>query len=436
VNGGHLPYPTIPDMMIKNEKNTKKLWRLLKQIPPRQLIIQYSDVCNASCLQCEMRIGNKFKRSKIKFDDAKRIIDHAAKKGFQLLSFTGGEPFIYEKEIIELIRHARKAGINYVRTGTNGFMFANFNKPDWENRIHHLAAKLSEAGLYTFWISIDSCEPRVHENMRGLPGVIHGIEKALPIFKNYGIYPAANMGINRNLGGAPIKTTATDGKSIDNEKLYAEFRKGFSKFYHFVTNLGFTLVNTCYPMSSSGNMLKKEDSAYGASSSDDIVRFTEQEKSILFQALFDSIKENRSKIRIFTPLSSVYSLTMYYKSGNRCHYPCRGGIDYFFVKADGADTFPCGFRGRENLGKFWQMDFVNLERKAYCLKCDWECFRDAAVLSGPVVDIKENPTRFLKRLLKDNKLMRLWLDDIRYGSACSFFSGKLSPRYDKMSVFN
>ena len=44
---------------------------------------------------------------------------------------------------------------------------------------------------------------------------------------------------------------------------------------------------------------------YRAAASDDIVSFTPQERAIVYRALFDTIVQYRSKIRIFTPLSSL-----------------------------------------------------------------------------------------------------------------------------------
>jgi MoaA/NifB/PqqE/SkfB family radical SAM enzyme len=96
-----------------------------------------------------------------------------------------------------MLAFARDAGIEYTRTGTNGFMFMNSDSGDFEKRIAKIAEALAATKIRNFWISIDSADPALHEAMRGLPGVIKGIEKALPIFNQYGIYPSANLGISR-----------------------------------------------------------------------------------------------------------------------------------------------------------------------------------------------------------------------------------------------
>jgi len=102
-------------------------------------------------------------------------------------AFTGGEPFLHRQDILELVRHATRAGIPYTRTGTNGFLFMHHDRPGWKSRIQRFADDLAGTGLYTFWISIDSADADVHKTMRGLPGVIRCIEKALPILHRRGI---------------------------------------------------------------------------------------------------------------------------------------------------------------------------------------------------------------------------------------------------------
>ncbi len=172
---------------------------------PGQLIIQYTDKCNARCPQCGMRVTEPFRRSTLERDTVKKMIDHAAENDVNAISFTGGEPFLFFDDIMELVRYAGEAGIKYTRTGTNGFIFMHSDKPDFYPRIRRIAEGIAASGPYTFWISIDSAVPSLHEKMRGLPGVIEGMEKAMPVFNEFGIYPSANLGINRNAGGECVK---------------------------------------------------------------------------------------------------------------------------------------------------------------------------------------------------------------------------------------
>ncbi len=413
----------------------QEITRLLRGNMPGQLVIQYTNACNATCPQCELRVTNPFSRNTLRLDDVKRMIDTAAENGVQAISFTGGEPLIFHDQIIELLHHCDKAGIHYARTGTNGFMFRNCEQPEWEHRIRSFAERLADTGIYTFWISIDSADPAVHEEMRGLPGVIRGIERALSIFREYEIYPAANLGINRNAGGRWIESELFKQSRFIQENFYQYFRSSFDRFYRFVINLGFITANACYPMSVQGNQSGDLNNLYGASSADDIVRFTPQEKGLLFKALMDTIPERCGDIRIFTPLTSLYVLHRYYSDGIVTGYPCPGGINYFFVEADNGATFPCGFRGNENLGNFQDIDLAELNGKPFCRKCDWECFRDLGELAGPILESVRNPFKLFARFWSDREYRTRWIRDMRYYHACKFFNCRILPDWDKLRKF-
>ncbi len=414
---------------LKSLKTFQAIFPLLVGRMPGQLVIQYTDRCNARCPQCGMRITESFRRSRLDSDVVKRIIDSARKKGMQAVSFTGGEPFLYFYEIVELIQYAGDAGIRYTRTGTNGFLFMNSHKPDYEAKITRIAEILAATGLYNFWISMDSADAAVHEEMRGLPGVVAGIKKALPIFHKHGIYPSANLGINRNTGGFPLPDVS------NSLRFYKSMREAFRKFYMTTIDLGFTMVNACYPMSLEPGSTDGLHAVYGASSEAPLIQFSPDEKSLVFKALFDTIPEFRSKIRIFSPRSSLYSLLRQYTVGEEYCYPCRGGIDFFFVDAKGGNTYPCGYRGDENLGKFWGPVLRNGNEGASCKKCDWECFRDPSELFGPLQSLFSRPVAFFERVLKDRAYIGLWLEDLRYSSACGFFNGRSAPDYKALSAF-
>ncbi len=402
--------------------------QLFSRSIPGQLVIQYTDRCNALCPQCGMRRTESFPRSKLSTDDAKRIIDTAAERGVQALSFSGGEPLLFLDEIIELIDYATGAGIPYVRTGTNGFLFMNSDRPEFERRVDAIAERLARTKLYTFWISVDSAVPGEHETMRGLPGVIKGIEKALPVFHEHGIYPAANLGINRNTGG-PMKETIRD-----EQVLYAHFWRSFRDFYRVVDSMGFTIVNACYPMGAETNA-EPISPVYQATSQDDIVNFSSDEKAVVFKALFDVIPEFRSRIRIFTPRSSLLALIRQHNGDASRSYACRGGREFFFIDARNGDTFPCGYRGSENLGKFWDREFPRRNGMEACLKCDWECFRDPSELFGPLHDLRTRPGRLVSKMLRDREWRRLWCEDLQYYSACDFFNGRVPKDRRKLASF-
>ncbi|MCG8685345.1 MAG: radical SAM protein, partial [Desulfobacterales bacterium] len=348
---------------------------------PGQLVIQITDRCNATCPQCGMRKTNEFPRTRLTTDQIKEIIDAAGEKGIQAISFTGGEPMLLRKDLPELIRHAGNAGIPYIRTGTNGFFFMNHDRPEFTDKIKNIAEELANTPLRNFWISLDSSMPHIHEEMRGFEGVVKGIEQSLPIFHDLGLYPSVNLGLNRNVTCRTKALSTPSGKEIgkpDESNFYQAFAQGFDAFYRGVINLGFTIVNACYPMSMEDSTDKEGlEAVYAAASPDRVVCFTGTEKALLFKALMDTIPKFRSKIRIFSPLTSLHTLYRAY-SGKKIKEPygCRGGIDFFYVNCTDGNTYPCGYRGSDNLGPFQELDVKKIDPKGYCLACDWECFRD------------------------------------------------------------
>ncbi|MFO8083333.1 MAG: radical SAM protein [Desulfobacterales bacterium] len=338
--------------------------RFLRNIPPGQLVIQFTNHCNAKCPQCGMRITNKIGRNRIPVKDVKRIIDAAVRRNIQSISFTGGEPLLFIDDLVELIGHAKQAGIPMIRTGTNGFIFRNSDEKEFTARVQRVAKKLYESGLRNFWISIDSANPTLHEKMRGLPGVIDGLKKGLRIFHDAGLFPTANMGVNRNLGG--WLTAGINRKDYCNEKEYLKifserFRKGFECFISFIIRMGFTMVSFCYPISIDNEKSTALKPVYAATSANKIVAFDAMEKAQIFTAFRLFTERFRDKIRIFTPQCSLYSLSRQYAEQIEHTYPCRGGVDYFFIDSKDGLSYPCGYRGKDLLGKFERLTTAVLE---------------------------------------------------------------------------
>lgn len=411
---------------------------------PGQLVIQYANHCNGDCPQCGMRRSNSIERSRLDKDKVKRLIDDAGERGFQALSFTGGEPLLFLDDIIELIDHAARAGIRYVRTGTNGFLFTGSERPDFEARINALAARIAATKLYTFWISIDSADPEEHERMRGLPGVIRGIEKALPIFHAHGVYPSVNLGINRNTGGRDARLY---DPGLDPEEFSSLFRAAFRRFYGFVHGLGFTIVNACYPMSDEGDGQPEKTNGggaaaeglakvYGASSDDLVIRFTPQEKGRIFQALFETIPLFRDRLRIFSPRCSLVSLIKRYRKNELPLYPCRGGHEFFFVESEQGRIHPCGYLPQvfAELPDLRRRPSSSAKRPD-CHLCEWECFRDPSEMMGPLAELCTRPLSLVARLFHDPGFFRILVEDLRYYRACDFFNCRLPPNLAAMRRF-
>jgi MoaA/NifB/PqqE/SkfB family radical SAM enzyme len=401
------------------------------RIPP-QLVIQTTNRCNATCPQCGMRRTADIPRFALSDNAIRRILDGCAAQGVQAVSFTGGEPLLLLDRLVEWLHYAGHLGIPYIRTGTNGFLFCGSERPGFKVKIERLAQRLAETPLRNFWISLDSAEQDIHEKMR---------EKALPIFHAHGIYPSANLGLNRRVGGTRTAGLRPDAYARRKDYLnvfYHAYVSALDRFYRFVQGLGFTTVNTCYPMSISACEQETGLSAvYAATTTEAIVRFAADEKAALYRALLDTIPRHRHQLRIFSPLSSLFMLHRTYAghSGSDSAFGCRGGVDFFFVDAQDGNTYPCGYRGKENLGKFWELDIQKMQPNGGCHRCDWECFRDPSELCAPLLLGLRAPFRLMRKMASDRDYARLWTSDMRYYLACHLFDGRRPLDTERLQPF-
>ncbi len=391
---------------------------------PGQAVIQITTRCNARCVQCGMSADHSFTRHSLDPELVDRILETVSRLGMQAVSFTGGEPLLDFPRLTGMIRRAKKLGIPYIRTGTNGFIFQRHEAPDFEDRMRRTADGLLESGIRNFWISLDSSDPAIHEANRGLPGVVRGIAKALPIFHGCGLFPSVNLGINRFCGG---RIPALEGP-FDPLGFRQGFTEAFTRFFSFATELGFTIANCCYPMSD------EDEAVYKATSTDPFIRFSPEEKRVMLQALKDVVPAFRSRIRLFTPLSSLDALIRQASGDAAQTYACRGGLDFFFVDASGGNAYPCGYRSGENLGPFWELRELP-DRDPSCRRCDWECFRDPSELLGPFGMALTNPLEVLRRFSSSPNLFGTWLTDLRYYMACDMFDGTRPMRPEQLARF-
>jgi MoaA/NifB/PqqE/SkfB family radical SAM enzyme len=370
-----------------------------------------------------MRKSAAIERFTLHESRVKELLDQCAKNGIGAVSLTGGEPFIKPLALMDLLDYAARRGIRFLRSGTNGYMFAPGGKAAGHDELERFVKALTATGIRNFWISIDSADPRTHEAMRGLPGVMAGIQRALPLFHARGLYPAANLGINRNVAGAPIPPLRGPG---DEDRFFADFAAGFNAFFSRVIALGFTMANVCYPMSSGQAGLAEERPVYGAISADPAVDFSPAELRLVFRALLEVIPRFRRRIRIFSPLSVLYALSR--EEGNLL-FPCLGGQAYFFVNGKDGRLYPCGYRGNEDLGSDLAAALRRGRKdKPWCVKCHWECFRDPSQLFGMARYLIRHPVRaFFKKEL-DPHLLRLWFADIAYYVEHDFFDGRRGMR--------
>lgn len=79
----------------------------------------YTYKCTGTCEICGLKCGPN-RNEKMDLEVAKKVIRDSAYNGIKLIGITGGEPFIYYEEILELCKLAFSLGMQTTFT-TNAF---------------------------------------------------------------------------------------------------------------------------------------------------------------------------------------------------------------------------------------------------------------------------------------------------------------------------
>ena len=131
--------------------------------------------CQCNCAHCSAGRHFRKDRKELSTEEAKKLIDDAQKLGVSIIAFTGGEPLLRE-DLFELIAHVDQKKAMPV-------MFTNGQFLTEEN-----VEKLAEAGLYSLFLSVDSPNPEVHNELRGMPNLLETALEGLKRVKSKGIF--------------------------------------------------------------------------------------------------------------------------------------------------------------------------------------------------------------------------------------------------------
>jgi len=129
--------------------------------------------CNMFCDHCYRDAASKFE-DELNTEEGKALLDEIAKAGFKIMIFSGGEPLM-RPDIVELVKHATSLGLRPV-FGTNGTLIT----PE-------LARQLKEAGTMGVGISLDSLDPKKHDDFRRFPGAWEGAVRGIKNCKDAGL---------------------------------------------------------------------------------------------------------------------------------------------------------------------------------------------------------------------------------------------------------
>lgn len=108
----------------------------------------FARTCNIACRHCGIESSPQNK-SRMTLDEARRyILDAATIPAFRKVTFTGGEPFLFQNEHADLIALSSGLGL-FTRVVTNGFWAADYKKG------LRVLGRMKEAGLGELNFSAD-----------------------------------------------------------------------------------------------------------------------------------------------------------------------------------------------------------------------------------------------------------------------------------------
>jgi MoaA/NifB/PqqE/SkfB family radical SAM enzyme len=114
---------------------------------PTTVALMVTRRCNMTCAHCSVE-SNPHVKDEPSFEELRQRVTAIAEAGVHLLLLTGGEPMLRQRDVLALVRHARRKGLN-VTIATNGFWGST---PAQAERI---VRRLRRAGLLTLTISPD-----------------------------------------------------------------------------------------------------------------------------------------------------------------------------------------------------------------------------------------------------------------------------------------
>ncbi|MHC1632157.1 MAG: radical SAM protein [Methanotrichaceae archaeon] len=146
----------MPDDMIRFSGETRPvtMWNITHK-------------CNLSCEHCYIN-ATASDANELRLEEGIKLIDDLAELNIPILILTGGEPLM-SRNFYAYAFHAKAVGLRTVLS-TNGTLIT----PE-------IARLLKEAEIRYVGVSLDSCQPEVHDKFRGVKGAF---QKALKGLKN------------------------------------------------------------------------------------------------------------------------------------------------------------------------------------------------------------------------------------------------------------
>ncbi len=129
-----------------------------QKLPAPFLVVwNFTNMCNLKCKHCYQFAGNPL-MNELDLHEKLKVLDQLDRAGVAALAFSGGEPTVHP-DFLRIAGEASRRGL-YVSVATNGMKFADKS----------FASKAKRAGVKYVEVSLDSVNPEVHDEFRGVKG--------------------------------------------------------------------------------------------------------------------------------------------------------------------------------------------------------------------------------------------------------------------------
>lgn len=159
-------------------------------IAPFLVVWNLTNLCNLRCKHCYQSAGTAAS-DELRLEEKIRVVRDLADAGVVAVALSGGEPLIHP-HFFPVVAEARKRGM-FVAVATNGTMIDE-----------KMAQRLRDSGIGYVEISLDSTQPGLHDEFRGVVGswkrTIEGIENCVQV----GLYTVIATTVTRlNIAEVP-----------------------------------------------------------------------------------------------------------------------------------------------------------------------------------------------------------------------------------------
>ncbi|UXD21828.1 heme biosynthesis protein [Ignicoccus pacificus DSM 13166] len=129
-----------------------------QKLPAPFLIVwNFTNMCNLRCKHCYQR-ADKPLPDELTLDEKLDVVRQFDEAGVAAVALSGGEPTIHP-HFYKVVEAFSERGI-YVAVATNGWLFAD----------KKYLVKAKEKGVRYIEVSVDSADPKKHDEFRGIPG--------------------------------------------------------------------------------------------------------------------------------------------------------------------------------------------------------------------------------------------------------------------------